>query len=142
MIALVSFDGIERSLFEKAAQELAIDHRIHYFNAVDDLFTHHGAVASEAKSRVYPRVIVMNIDDAACISSMGTLKATGNWDKIPVIGYGFLTEPTHVTDFYGAGGASCIRKPDTYAELVETTRGALGYWLSMTTLPCDFLREA
>lgn len=142
MIALVSFDGLERSLFEKASVELEIDHRIQYFDALDALFRHHNDTAREAKSSAYPRVVVMNIDDADCIPNMTKLKATGNWDKIPIIGYGFLANPTEVTDFYGAGGASCIRKPATYAELVETTRAALGYWLSMSILPCDYLREA
>jgi len=142
MIVLVSFNGLERSLFEKASDELEIAKRISYYEDISDLYAKRAESASNNRPFEFPRVIVMNIDDERCPSDMAKLKSTDNWKKIPVIGYGFLSNPSDVTRFYGSGGASCIRKPATYQELVETTRAAMGYWLSMSVLPCDYLREA
>jgi len=142
MIVLVGFNGLERSLFEKASEELQIANRINYFENTDELFSNRSASSTDQMPFDFPRVIVMNIDSPTCTDEMVTLKATHNWKKIPIIGYGFLESPSDVTTFYSKGGASCIRKPATYAELVETTRAAMGYWLSMSILPCDYLREA
>ena len=141
MIVLIGFNDLERSLFEKASLELRIAKRITHFPSVDELFENRAASSRERVPLDFPRVIVMNIDAATCTDEMATLKATHNWKKIPIIGYGFLESPSDVTTFYSKGGASCIRKPATYAELVETTRAAMGYWLSMSILPCDYLRE-
>lgn len=142
MIVLVSFSELEVSLFKKASKELRIDKRIHYFENREALTSHCLKSAQRPGDALYPRVIVVNIDSETCLEDMRTLKKTDNWRKIPIIGYGFLENPDDVTGFYGAGGASCIRKPATYEELVETTRAAMGYWLSMSTLPCDYLIEA
>jgi len=142
MIALVSFNEHERSLFEKASIELRIEKRIAYFENVDDLFANRKTSSRERQPLDFPRVIAMNIDTESCLDAMAKIKSTPNWKKIPVIGYGALDNTQDVTRFYGAGGASCIRKPGSYAELVETTRAAMGYWLSMSVMPCDYLREA
>jgi DNA-binding response OmpR family regulator len=142
MIVLISFNDLERSLFEKASGELRIANRISYFEDADALIANRSESSKERAPLDYPRVIVMNIDAPNCLSDLRQLKQTNNWMKIPVIGYGFLTGETDVSDFYGAGAASCIRKPATYAKLGATTRAAMGYWLSMSIMPCDYLREA
>ena len=142
MIVLLSFDERERSLFGKASEELRIAKRISYFDDANELLANPSKSSKERAPLDYPRVIVMNIDAPTCQEDLAQLKSTHNWKKIPVIGYGFLTGATDVSDFYSAGGASCIRKPNTYHELVETTRAAMGYWLSMSIMPCDYLREA
>jgi len=142
MIVLVSFGELEVSLFKKASTELRIDKRINYFDSRDALTSHCLKSAQRPGDALYPRVIVVNIDSETCIEDVRALKKTDNWRKIPIIGYGFLEDPNDVSEFYGAGGASCIRKPASYAELVDTTRAAMGYWLSMSTLPCDYLVEA
>lgn len=139
MIMLVSFNGLERSLFEKASEELGIARRIRYLDGISELLS---VKSGPAEQNIYPRAVVMNIDSSTCLSDLQTIKSTNNWRKIPVIGYGFLENESDITTFYGNGGASCIRKPSSYVELVETTRAALGYWLSLSTLPCDYLREA
>jgi len=142
MIVLVSFGELEVSLFRKASTELRIDKRINYFDGIEALTSHCLRSAQRPGDALFPRVIVMNIDSETCIEDMRSLKQTDKWMKIPIIGYGFLKDDGDVTKFYGAGGASCIRKPDSYQELVDTTRAAMGYWLSMSTLPCDYLLEA
>ena len=142
MIILVSFDSNERSLIEKASHELQIADRITHYDGIDDLFEKRRESVEGGLLREYPRVIIMNIDHENCLADMAKAKAADNWKTIPIIGYGFLKSESDVTEFYGAGGASCIRKPHSYAEMVATTRGAIGYWLSMSTLPCDYLREA
>lgn len=142
MIALVSFSDLEESLFRKASAELEIGHRIFYFAGIDRMIAAFAENGDGKLAGSFPRAIVMNMDAPSCIMELGRLKETEKWQKIPVIGYGFLEAADDITGFYGAGGASCIRKPQSYEELVETTRAAMGYWLSMSTLPCDYLREA
>jgi len=142
MIVLVGFNELESSLFRKASEELLIAKRITYFDSVPELLAAREPTSMEHAPLDYPRVITMNIDAPDCLAELQQLKQTRNWKKIPVIGFGFLEAPDVVTSFYGSGGASCIRKPDTYEQLVETTRTAMGYWLSMSIMPCDYLREA
>jgi len=142
MIVLVSFEEQEISIFKKASTELRIDKRINYFDDREALTSHCLKSAQRPGDALYPRVIVVNIDSETCLDDMRILKKTDNWKKIPIIGYGHLEGPDDVSGFYGAGGASCVRKPASYSELVETTRAAMGYWLSMSILPCDYLLEA
>lgn len=142
MIVLISFDGDERSLIEKAGVELRIEKRMSYFSSLEQLLENPAAGSRERAPLDYPRVIVMNIDAPTCMDDLAALKSLENWKNIPVVGYGFLENTQDVSEFYGRGGASCIRKPETYEELVETTRAAMGYWLSMSTMPCDYMREA
>ncbi len=142
MIVLTSFNDLERSLFEKASVELRIANRIKYFDNTEVLFDNRASSSLERAPLDFPRVIVMNIDAPNCLNDLKELKQRPNWRKIPVIGYGHFEDPKDITSFYSAGGASCVRKPATYAGLVETTRTAMGYWLSLSTLPCDYLKEA
>jgi len=142
MIALVGFNEDERSVIDKAAIELRIEKRVVNFINIDDLFENRKTSSRERQPLDFPRVVVMNIDDKNCLDYMAKMKSTPNWKKIPTIGYGNLEDTQDVTRFYGAGGASCIRKPETYEDLVNTTRAAMGYWLSMSVMPCDYLREA
>lgn len=142
MIVLTSFNDLERSLFERASNELRIANRIKYFDSVETLFDNRASSSLERAPLDFPRVIAMNIDADNCLDDLKALKQRPNWRKIPVIGYGHFEDPKDITAFYSTGGASCVRKPSTYEGLVETTRTAMGYWLSLSTLPCDYLKEA
>ncbi len=142
MIVLVSFNDTEQSVFRKASTELRIANRIKYFDSTNALFDNRSASSLERAPLDFPRVIVINIDSPTCLADVKALKQRPNWRKIPVIGYGHFENPDDITSFYSAGGASCVRKPASYKELVETTRTAMGYWLSLSTLPCDYLKEA
>ena len=140
MIVLIAFPELERSLYEKSAKVHGIDGLHTYYDRVDQLL----ARDREPGGTRFPRVVVVNLDDPARSweRTLAALKSRPKWRKIPVIGFGFLDQENIVADFYGCGGASCVRKPDTYQELEDTVKTMMGYWFNLSILPCDYLREA
>lgn len=140
MIVLISFPELECSLFSKAAHEMDIAHHIRYIEPEDamDIKALH---TSQYGGKGFPKVLILNLDDTAndWRDVLSTFKAHEDWQKIPVMGFSFLTDTSIVEEFYRLRGASVIRKPQTYAELLIITKNAMRYWLNVATLPDEFL---
>jgi len=144
MIVLIGFPDVERTFTEKAFVELGIDDRCKFFDTLEGVFEFCAQTSDERRTATFPRVFVFNIDvpGETWKSDLTALKSTNGWKSIPAIGYGFLTDQSDIPEFYAHGGVSCIRKATSYEELLESTRTAMGYWLGMSTMPCDYLKEA
>ena len=141
MIVLIGFPELERSLVNKPFTEIEINGRGRFYDDMETMRASFGGASHRAR---FPRVIVQNLDvaHATWTGALRDLKAAENWRSIPVIGFGFLEDRGDVTTFYSLGGASCIRKPDTYAELVGIVKTAMQYWLNVSILPNRFLCPA
>ena len=140
MIVLISFSDLERSLFGKVAQEMDIAQHVRYVEPEDATNTR-VLHAHKHGGRGFPKVLILNLDDKTndWRDVLATLKAHDDWQKIPVMGFSFLTDKTVVEEFYRLRGASVIRKPQTYADLLTITKNAMCYWLNVATLPDEIL---
>ncbi len=140
MIVLISFPELERTLFGKAAQELDIAQHVRYVDPEDatNMAVLH---AHKHGGKGFPKVLILNLDDKTndWRDVLSTLKAHEDWQKIPVMGFSFLTDNSIVEEFYRLRGASVIRKPQTYADLLMITKNAMRYWLNVATLPDEIL---
>ena len=143
MIVLISFSELETSLFGKVAVEAGIAHHVRYIPDAtgNDIDAFHATLAHAEKA--YPKVLVLNLDHPSgnWRDVLGTLKANPSWRKIPVLGFSFLEEPGIVEEFYALRGASLIRKPNNFEELRTITKTAMKYWLSVATLPNEYLTQ-
>ena len=140
MILVVNFNVVENAMLEKVSTELGFAERCQYIQGIvttpmelSELF--------ERTDDSLPRVIIINLDsyDADWKALLKNLKEDEIWRFIPVLGFSFLEDPSIVEDFYQLGGASCIRKPHGHDGLTEITKTAMGYWLDVSFLPCDFM---
>jgi|GEM_PF-4878394 len=140
MIVLISFPELEKSLFGKAAQEMDIAEHIRYVEPSDAMDTKAFHIEKHG-GRGFPKVLILNLDDTTndWRDVLTTLKSHEDWQKIPVMGFSFLEDPGVVEEFYRLRGASVIRKPQTYSDLLTITKNAMQYWLNVATLPNEIL---
>ncbi len=142
MILIVNFNIVENALLEKVSEELGFAERCQYIQepmtTPQDLSEQY-----QRPNGALPRVIILNLDsaDADWKTLLTNLKADEVWRFVPVLGFGFLEPSDVVRTFYQLGGASCIRKPHGYDGLSEITKTAMGYWLDVSFLPCDFMTD-
>ena len=140
MIVLISFTEMERHLFDRAAKAVGIAPHVRYIEPKDamDMEVLH---SRRRGGKGFPKVLILNLDDTHndWRDVLNTLKQDASWKNIPVMGISFLEDPKIVEDFYRLRGASCIRKPETYADLLSVTRKTMSYWLNVATLPNEIL---
>lgn len=142
MILIVNFNFIETSLMKKVADEVGIGNRCFYPET--NVLSRDDIVAAINDPRgTLPRVVIVNLDseDADWSVLVTALKSHNIWKMIPIMGFGFLDDPTITEKFYALGGASCIRKPDGYEGLKQITTTAIQYWLDVSFMPSDFLED-
>ena len=140
MIVLISFPETEKRLFAKAAKTAGIAKHVRYIDPEDamDMEVLH---SRRPGGKGFPKVLILNLDDTHndWRDVLRTLKNDDAWKKIPVMGISRLEDKGTLEDFYRLRGASCIRKPQTYAELLSITKRAMRYWLNVATLPNEIL---
>jgi len=142
MILVVNFNLVENAMLEKVSGELGIAQRCCYLQTpvttpqeLGDEF--------DSPQNALPRVVIMNLDsyEADWKALLGNMKADPVWRFVPALGFGFLENTDDVRKFYELGGASCIRKPHGYEGLKQITKTAIGYWLDVSYMPCDFMND-
>lgn len=142
MILVVNFNLVENALLEKVSTDLGFAERCQY---VQEMVTTPQELAQqfERTDNALPRVIIINLDSAEADwkTLLKNLKEDQVWRFVPVLGFGFLENTDAVEEFYQFGGSSCIQKPHGYEGLSEITKTALGYWLDVSFLPCDFMTD-
>ncbi len=143
MIVLISFTELETFLFDKAATEVGVAQHVRYINdaSPDDVSVFHAQLQHARKA--YPKVLILNLDNAEndWRPILTTLKENEHWKKIPVLGFSFSDSADIVEEFYAMRGASLIRKPNSYEQLVNITKTAMQYWMTVTTLPNEYLTQ-
>lgn len=143
MIVVANFSFLENSLLQKVAEEVGIENRCFYVEGeveTDDEMI----AACKSFAPALPKTVIINLDsdESVWLGLLTSLKANDIWRFVPVMGFGFLEDTSTVIKFYGAGGASCIRKPHGYEGLKEVTQTTMRYWLDVSFLPSDFLGNA
>ncbi len=143
MILVVNFNFIENSMLEKVATDVGIADRCRYLDGEISSTRELISVLDDTKG-VLPRVVIVNLDsaDADWKSLVTDLKADKIWRFVPILGFSFLDDPATMDMFYALGGTSCIKKPHGYDGLKAITESAIGYWLDVSFLPCDFIDYA
>lgn len=144
MIVLMSFSPEERERIVATAEALRLEKRCKFFDALDDLYEYCAVIRKAGDPIYFPRVIVMSLDapKERWQADLKHLKSTPSWASIPVIGFGALDDRNDIPSFYSLGGASCIRRDETQEAMIATWRMTMNYWLTMPTMPCDYLVSA
>ncbi len=131
LVYLVDDDEDDTFLFQKAFSEVFPNGRLRIFS--------NGLIMLEIMTEPvnHPNLIFVDLHmpypDG--LEILMNIKINKQWAHIPVILFTGSEDPNKVRLAYQMGAQTVIRKPDTYAMLLEIVQAVRHYWFKLAYLP-------